>query len=554
MLPSETNHTPPSGPPTGDLEHLFRQKFAEAEVPPRASLWEQIDHNLVVGQNETYRRRLLLYRWVAAASVALLVSFGSWFGLRYGGLSGGKPELAARTAASAQPGRASAVGTDAASSAAERLALGQSAAEAATAAASSTMSSSGMAANNGALAAGSASPQAAGAVLADAAVAASQRAAGFAARLGALAGAEAPRAGRTGTGSGSADFRSGVARSAGAAGGPAQLALASGPMLAAASQSSQSAGYSAALAELDARLAALQSGLSYGRPALLPQQPLVASLTSAPGQPADAEQKETAGRPRRWRLLGSYAASAYSPNADFSRPGASATYSSRNAPVGSPDSYGVAAAEYRQHLRAGLGQRAALTASYTMNKHWTLLTGLEAAEQRASSRTSYGFLDSHHAAVEAGAANMDPDIIQYRAPVSHATYYRYRTAGLPVGVRYGTAKPGVSVYAKVGAVVNVLLNSRAELEGAPEATKVYNLASASSPYRRVQLAARAGAGARYQPANARWSVSVGPTAEAGLNTLNADPNQSVLRRSRPYSVGLEASVEFGGKSNSLLTP
>jgi hypothetical protein len=136
----------------------------------------------------------------------------------------------------------------------------------------------------------------------------------------------------------------------------------------------------------------------------------------------------------------------------------------------------------------------------------------------------------------------------FRQPVeSHPTYYRYRTAGVPVSVRYDSAKPGVSVYAKVGAVVNVLLTSRSELEGSPEATHTYTVASSNSPYRRVQMAARAGAGARFQPAKASWSVSVGPTAEAGLTTMNNDPSQLVLQRARPYSVGVEASVEFGAK-------
>lgn len=81
MLPSDPNHTPDSRP-TGDLENLFRQKFAEAEVTPRASLWEQLDHELLVQQNETYRRRLLGYRWAAAASVLLLAGGGTWLGLQ----------------------------------------------------------------------------------------------------------------------------------------------------------------------------------------------------------------------------------------------------------------------------------------------------------------------------------------------------------------------------------------------------------------------------------------------------------------------------------------
>ena len=77
MAPLENNHTP-NPRPTGDLEHLFRQKLGEAEVPPRLHVWEQIDHDLLVRQNDSYRRRLLLHRWVAAACALLVLGCGSW--------------------------------------------------------------------------------------------------------------------------------------------------------------------------------------------------------------------------------------------------------------------------------------------------------------------------------------------------------------------------------------------------------------------------------------------------------------------------------------------
>ncbi|MBC8083460.1 MAG: hypothetical protein H7Z21_09635, partial [Hymenobacter sp.] len=77
MATSAPNSTPDPRP-TGDLEHLFRQKFAGAEVPPRAGLWEQLDHELLVEQNNTFRRRLGVHRWVAAACLLLLFSVSGW--------------------------------------------------------------------------------------------------------------------------------------------------------------------------------------------------------------------------------------------------------------------------------------------------------------------------------------------------------------------------------------------------------------------------------------------------------------------------------------------
>jgi len=39
---------------------------------------------------------------------------------------------------------------------------------------------------------------------------------------------------------------------------------------------------------------------------------------------------------------------------------------------------------------------------------------------------------------------------------------------------------------------------------------------------------------------------VGPTAEAGVQSLNTETDRSFLQQQRPYSVGLEAGFEFGG--------
>ncbi|RYU78790.1 hypothetical protein [Hymenobacter persicinus] len=528
MLPSETKHTP-SGQPTGDLEHLFRQKFAEAEVAPRANLWEQIDHNLVVGQNETFRRRLLVYRWVAAASVLLLVGFGSWFGLRYGILSGA-PELAARTAAPATNSASRADGATPAG-ASEQLALGLKATGAsAETAGTAPIGSSAAAGYSSVAAQATGTTSGTNSATANGAELTSPGASFLDAALQPEAAYSAVAYSATNQTIGSSRFAS-AAESAGDA---SHNAL-----------NGQGMGVNGLLA----RAAALQGGVGYGRPSYLPQTALAVSATATASLNGDEAQEETPARPRRWRLLGSYAASSFSPNIDFSRPGSSAVMARgvKSLQPSSSEVYAMAADEYRRELRAGLSQRVALTASYAAGKHWSLATGLEVAEQRASSRTSYYFLDGKSASADVAWPSVDPSLNQPRQLPSHRTDYRYRTAGIPVSARYGQTKTGLSMYAKVGAVVNVLLNSRSELEGSPEATREYSLTSSDSPYRHLQMAVRGGAGARYQPAHATWSVAVGPTAETGLTTLNADPNQSLTHRSRPYSVGLEASVEFGAK-------
>ena len=91
-----------------------------------------------------------------------------------------------------------------------------------------------------------------------------------------------------------------------------------------------------------------------------------------------------------------------------------------------------------------------------------------------------------------------------------------------------------------------LLNVRSEVASNPEATRTYSFFSASTPYRRLTTLLRGSAGVRYRPANSTWGVSVGPTAEAGVQSMNAETDKSFLQQNRPYSFGLEAGFEFGG--------
>lgn len=94
----------PQNPQTGNLEQLFRQKFEEAEIAPRADLWAQIDHDLLVEQNESYRQRLQLHRWAAAACLLFAMAMGAWFTLHYSGAH--ENELAATTPAARRPASA----------------------------------------------------------------------------------------------------------------------------------------------------------------------------------------------------------------------------------------------------------------------------------------------------------------------------------------------------------------------------------------------------------------------------------------------------------------
>ncbi|RPD49847.1 hypothetical protein DNI29_03350 [Hymenobacter sediminis] len=530
-----TPHTPDQRP-TGDLEHLFRQKFAEAEVAPRASFWDQLDHELIVQQNEqvvqenvTYRRRLVMHRWVAAACLLLALGFGSWaFLWQKGSVAGpdlavllptGPADQATTPATGLNP---EATTTPGAEASAASVAAGEAA---------------GLA-----LAAGSAAEAAAVSELGYAGV--PQGSTNI--RGGQVAGERAASSGlfySADPANSAAGHYATLYRAAGAGGNESQ-AFGSGPS------------FLASFAGMQPRAAQLRNYLGLLHPdSLKPALVTAPQRVTIPAELTDIEepeQKETQKLWRRLRLGGGYAVGSYNPNVNFSR--ADGRTSSTAVTNALRDYYQEEAEdEFRRNLRAGVSQRAALLVSYALNKHWTVTSGAEVAEQRASSATSYGFVNGKQ--VGPTAADLFNRPAAYSpAPVQpRVTNYRYRSAAVPVSVRYGSTKQGLSLYAKVGAAVSVLLSSRSEVEGTPQATLNYTLKSAESPYRQILTSVRGGTGVRYQPTASGWNVVVGPTAEAGLTTLNANPNQHGSRQSRPYSFGLEASVEFGAAKPQPIT-
>lgn len=579
--PIENNTTPKT---TGSLEELFHHHLGEeAAVPPRPLLWDQIDNSMLIRQNEQYRRRLVATRWVAAASLLLATLAGtSWWAGRTGLVDG--PGTATTTGSrlvpnggqlhsAARPGFDPAGNTGATGSAAvtngtvasrngtahhqatNMLPNGEGQPAVASRAASRrSMSASlgrasthqasqrnGLNSADGTVAAtfsrsgrqgvtsrdaGRRAPNTVAAIAPNAAneAAATNEAAAIAEGLVAAQSALLP--GST----------SGVAASSVAATGAVAIGGTSATgVIAPATASVSAASLSASVAAAPAvTLGTEEAGPLASRTVALSAMEMPAPVL--PGALATSPSPtELALGTHRWQYGASYTASAFNPNINFSREGIEPEFG-YNPVLGPTELSEKAATEYRQNLRAGLSQRLALTVARRLGGHWSVGTGVELTKANARSASTVAFVGEQLA--DGGQT--------VGSGQRRTTDFSYTLANLPLELRYSNpARRGWSFYGRLGGVVSALLGSRSEVAGRPEITQTYSFTSASTPYRRLTSSVRGAAGARFSLGAGRWALSMGPVAELGLVSLNAHPVQNYFAQSHPYSVGLEAAVEFG---------
>ncbi|WP_210513601.1 porin family protein [Hymenobacter terricola] len=573
--PIDENATPKT---TGSLEELFRHHLGEeAAVPPRPMLWDQIDNSLLIRQNEIYRRRLTATRWVAAASLLLATLAGTgWWSIRDSRLGGTDMATTSEPAGSqtrsiggnnngatagnsprpntmgyrADGATASVAAAGSANTAASELlgqrnATGSSTYSASRSGVAATMAvrrpGFGSAAVRGGLETGLATtgPNGAGTIGTSPAGPIALQTANTTTNITSqpiTASATQTPAAEHATVSAAAKtagqaFASRESATATAAASTAATngAAAGGPLA-----STATAAPAASLTSAAAVVAPEQMSLLAARSAALD----LAKATALPNglAPLPLPEPEAAVDAHRWHYGASYTASVFNPNVNFSRAGIAPEYGYNPAlGAGSPALTEAAATQYRQNLRPGLSQRIALLATRHLTGHWSLGTGVELSQATARSASSTAFVGEQ--LLDLGQSSTGP---------MHTTGFRYRLASIPVEVRYtNPVKRGWSLYGRLGGVVSALLGARSDVEGNPEATRTYSIASAGMPYRRVLGSLRGGAGAQFRTGTGNWALTLGPVAEIGLTSMNAHPAQSYFAQSHAYSFGLEAGMEFG---------
>jgi len=577
--PIDDNSTPKT---TGSLEELFRHHLGEeAAVPPRPMLWDQIDNSLLIRQNEIYRRRLVATRWVAAASLLLATLAGTgWWAGRNELLGGAEMATNSQSAASgARSGHANSTPAMGNTRTAARLQQpeSQSTAPIATTAptnrsAGSMPLGSGATGNAPASAASEAGNGHAATNRATLATATQGQYTGFGTSASShylttsratspgLATQNSSKAGVFASTTDDAiiaaarETQNGTvtpitnpildANVTKAAGGRT-LATAETTGLSAASTTAAIGSGAVAGTNVTATLSPMatvaatteQMGLLSARQASLTLAnatlPLPTGIATVPVEELPAIDVH------RWRYSASYAAGVFNPNVNFSRAGIEPEFDYNRGPAfgtDSPTLTEAAATEYRNNLRPGLSQRIALLATRHLRGHWSLSTGAEFTQARAQSASSSAFVGEQ--LFDLGQASTNQPL--------RTTDFRYSMASIPLEVRYSNpVKRGWSIYGRLGGVVTALLGVRSDVQGDPEATRTYSITSAGGPYRRLMGSVRGGAGAQFRPSTSKWAFSMGPTADLGLVALNAHPVQSYFAQSHPYSIGLEAAVEFG---------
>ena len=529
--------------PTGNLEELFRQQLGQAELPPRADVWDRLDHELLLRENQGYRRRLVGYRRAAAAAAAVAtLGLGGWLTQHLTTTAPNGQDVAVVDGSSAAQRAAARLGQAADQQAATQARINGAAASPAAPRNAATEVAS---ATNASTATGHAAEANADGVLSNLRESFGGRRAAGASGTSALNQALATIKRSFGAGSGSAASGSQLATAERAAYAAntvdAGTAAAPASGLLRGTSSGYGNGYAAglnasvvnvawsatnadALSPVASRL--LRAGVGNGLPDSL-KASLLNSSTLLAAQTEDAQEQDNASAAgSRWRWRGSYAAQRFMPNA--SSTSSKLVYSSVTT-AGSAVPRAAVQPEATQ-LEAGLAQRGQLGVAVPLSKkHWTLLTGAEVAV--VTGRTGRQVTQSYNA-----QSNMLDQKFQ-------PGRYQLTTVGVPVQVRYESHRQGWGVYAAVGAAVNVLLRNRTEVGSQVTAN--------DASFRTVLASARGNAGVRFSPAKGNWQLNVGPEAEAGLNTLNANPTESWAQRTRPYALGLSASVEFGGAKTDV---
>ncbi|MCJ8166993.1 outer membrane beta-barrel protein [Pontibacter sp. E15-1] len=541
----------------GKLEDEFKNRMHDAEATPSQDLWARIDHHLTVQESSQYKKRMVFYRQLAAACIALLVLAGGAGAYYFSRAPQGGPQLAttpaphANTRSSSEraeatlPAHTPPVHTPAAIAATPEQATAASGPQ-----------------TRNRTAAGTAAPGTAAAtrheVVALAPVASETVSPSSRFRMDAVS----EPSGLGNTARASFQRHTSIQRTMEAL--AERAAFNAGTFYRQAGSSSIPVAAQRADAEFRQ-----QSEVVLARARQQDEaQPAVAYTDEALGG-IKKSKKEKRDEKSRWSVGMAYAPSYFEQN--IGAPNQAMAMSSRQSLMPSVASAADMSAMYMDEARQeydastdpGFSYGVEAKTGFKLGKKLKLLAGLGFLQNTARSKASY--------VVQPSQRNMPFGMNAFSAPATvflpalsagpatdslvvakRPTYdveYRYRHLTVPVGLQYeGNIGNDWFWYGGAGVAANILLQSSI-ISAASDVQSLEYDRNEPSPFRKLQWSGNMSAGVGKRLAG-NMSVTLGPEVRSYFTTMLADPGSTQASHGKPYTVGMNMAVNYelgGGK-------
>ncbi|MDQ4139537.1 MAG: hypothetical protein M3142_03340 [Bacteroidota bacterium] len=534
------------------LEEVFRDGFEPAEVDPRASIWHRIEQDLEVKQAGYYKKRLVWYRSVAAASITLLMlALGYfWYDTQTGhrlNIPGSSPNLAVENKKATLPAeepKSDKVASENQPFVASRTNLPDQNTKI-----TETSSSS----------ATSISKKTELAIITRSRVKSNE-----------IPGTE-------GNDAASITQKSDVTTSLSNLTIPQSVAPdKSSDLITDSLRSTLAMDAAKPVTPLSNTVDSVQVAATE-KPSLFKNDSTAYTLASNSN-----ETKKTA-KVNRWALGGGTGSQFFEQNIKFSNAGNNPFATT---PLGSyahaivsknqaGNSIEAASEEFNQNTRSAFSYRAAVAATYRLNDKWSIETGFSFAENKAQTTTSYiiykrpvalnnipgvttensGFADIANPVAQ--NVTIPVTIFLARLTDNYLTnanvsvdkvdpftmYYRYRQVGLPVKLRYQQGRGKWFNFVQVGGALNILLQTSV-LSDSPKVPSAEYSIGQPSPFRKWYLTALGSLGRGLRVTDA-WQVQGSLDIARNFSALTLSPDQMPnVNQNKPYYVGFGISSSY----------
>ncbi|QMU31331.1 hypothetical protein [Adhaeribacter radiodurans] len=235
----------------------------------------------------------------------------------------------------------------------------------------------------------------------------------------------------------------------------------------------------------------------------------------------------------------------------------------------------AASEEFNQNTRSAFSYRAAVAATYRLNDKWSIETGFSFAENKAQTTTSYIIYKrpvtlNNIPGVNIGNVNYGNNdnlmgqnvtipvtIFLARLTDDYLTnanvsvekvdpftmYYRYRQMSLPIKLRYQQGRGKWFNFVQAGGAVNVLLQTSV-LSDSPKVPAAEYSIGQPSPFRKWYLTALGSVGRGLKVTDA-WQVQGSLDVARSFSPLTLSPDQlSNVNQSKSYYVGFGISSSY----------